>query len=220
MVPESWRETLKDEFSRPYFRYLSDSLTKEYTSGKKIFPPAHQIFRAFELCPIEKIRVVIIGQDPYHGVGQAEGLCFSVPRGIKIPSSLRNIYKELKADIPKFRIPYHGNLIKWAEQGVFLLNTGLTVRAHQANSHKRFGWQEFTAAVVSKLNERKGLVFVLWGGHAQKKAANLTKGRHKIIKSVHPSGLSAHRGFFGSKPFSQVNEYLVSKGQEPIKWQV
>ncbi|GAB5367756.1 hypothetical protein AAMO2058_001258500 [Amorphochlora amoebiformis] len=220
LVPESWSELLQDEFPRNYFRFLKESLVKEHNKGKKIFPKPSQIFRAFEICPLDKIKVVIIGQDPYHNTGQAEGLCFSVPRGIAIPSSLRNIYKELKADIKGFRIPQHGNLVKWAEQGVFLLNTGLTVRAHEANSHKKYGWQLFTDAVVKVLNRKKGLVFVLWGGHAQKKAANLTRNRHCIIKSAHPSGLSAHRGFFGSRPFSKINKYLEESGKNPIKWQV
>ena len=186
----------------------------------RIFPPAPLIFTAFNLCPFPTVSVVILGQDPYHDNDQAEGLAFSVPPPLRPPSSLQNIYKELKADVG-FTAPQHGSLRKWAEQGVLLLNTSLTVTAHQPLSHKGFGWETFTDAVIGALNrDAKGVVFLLWGSHAQKKAANINQGKHLVLKAAHPSGLSAHRGFFGCKHFSKANAFLEKKGKKPIDWQL
>lgn len=218
----SWCQLLRAEFNKPYFKGLQRFLESEEKKGATIFPPKNKIFAAFNVCPLESVRVVIIGQDPYHGPGQAEGLCFSVPIGVKIPSSLRNIYKEIGTNYKSFVKPTHGHLMKWAHQGVLLLNTGLTVRSGQANSHKGKGWQQFTDAVISALTkETRGLVFLLWGKHAQDRSKRVAKNRgHVLLKSVHPSGLSAHRGFFGNGHFKKCNSILTEKGKQPIKWQV
>lgn len=216
----NWVKALSPEFTKSYFKKLKTFLLAEEKAGKTIYPPKNQIFRAFNLTPFEDIRVVIIGQDPYHGPGQAEGLCFSVPKGQKIPSSLNNIFKEIAAEIPEFRKPSQGSLVNWATQGVLLLNTGLTVRKAEANSHNGKGWQQLTDVVIKTLSkQRKDLVFVLWGGHAQKKIKLIDKNKHCILKSPHPSGLSAHRGFFGNGHFVKINEELSKLGKEPINWQ-
>jgi uracil-DNA glycosylase len=216
-IDSSWKEVLKEEFEKPYFKNLVEFIKSEYKSNK-IFPPGKQIFAAFNATPFDKVKVVIIGQDPYHGPGQAHGLSFSVPEGIPHPPSLRNIFKELNSDL-NTPIPKSGNLEKWAEQGVFLLNATLTVRASNAGSHQNKGWEEFTDAVIQKLSEeKKNLVFILWGAYAQKKGKLIDSEKHCIIKSVHPSPLSAHNGFFGSQPFSKTNKYLKSVGKSEINW--
>lgn len=216
----SWRSVLESEIQKPYFRELKKKLEQE-AQRKTIFPPKDLIFNAFELTPWESVKVVILGQDPYHDVGQAQGLCFSVPKGIAKPSSLQNIFKEIRQDLGEenFAIPSHGNLSSWAEQGVLLLNTVLTVRAHEANSHKDFGWQRFTDAVIAKINsEKSGVIFVLWGKQAQLKSKMIDSSKHHILSSAHPSGLSAHRGFFGCKHFSKVNEILLREAKGSINW--
>ena len=216
-IAEDWKELLKDEFSKPYFDNLVDFVKHEYASGE-VFPAGGNIFRAFDKCPLDRLKVVIIGQDPYHGPGQANGLCFSVNEGIAFPPSLQNIFKEVHADTGA-DIPLSGNLDRWAEQGVLLLNAVLTVRAHQAASHAGRGWEQFTDAVVRAIAERKeGVVYMLWGSYAQKKGAIADPGRNLILRAVHPSPLSAYRGFFGCKHFSQANDYLRSIGKEPIEW--
>ena len=216
-IDESWRQVLQPEFDKPYFELLTDFVRHAYAT-RQCFPPAGQIFRAFDLCPFDKVRVVIIGQDPYHDVNQAHGLCFSVQDGVRIPPSLENIYKELNRDLGK-PIPTSGNLTHWAEQGVLLLNAVLTVRAHEAASHAGRGWERFTDAVVKAIAERKeGIVYMLWGSYAQKKGAIADPSKNLILKAVHPSPLSAYRGFFGCKHFSAANDYLTSIGKEPIRW--
>lgn len=216
-IEESWKEKLKDEFDQPYFEELIDFVKGEYIS-KKIFPPGNLIFNAFNLCPFDKVKVVIIGQDPYHGLKQANGLSFSVNDGITIPPSLRNIYKELESDLG-IKSPNSGNLERWAKQGVLLLNATLTVQAHQAGSHQKKGWEEFTDYVIEVLSkEKENLVFILWGAYAQKKGEVIDKDKHLVIESPHPSPFSADRGFFGSKPFSKTNNYLKEKGLEEIGW--
>ena len=218
-IEPSWSKILNNEFEKPYFVKLTEFIKTEYRT-QQIFPPGKEIFNAFDLCPFDQIKVVIIGQDPYHGPGQAHGLCFSVKKGVDIPPSLVNIYKELHDDLG-CTIPNHGCLTKWAEQGVLMLNTVLTVRAHQANSHKDIGWEEFTDAAIMALNSQdRPIVFILWGAPAQRKARMLTNPKHLILKAPHPSPLSAYRGFFGSKPFSQTNDYLRAHGVEPIDWQI
>lgn len=217
-IHESWKNALADEFQKPYFHALKSFLQAEKKGGNKIFPPGKYIFNAFDSTPFDKVKVVILGQDPYHGPGQAHGLCFSVQKGVPTPPSLKNIYKELESDVG-FTNPGHGYLQKWSDQGVLLLNAILTVRAHQAASHRNKGWENFTDAAIHKLNqEREGLVFILWGGFAKKKASMIDPNKHLILKSVHPSPLSAYNGFFGCKHFSQVNAYLSSRGQEQIDW--
>jgi len=218
---DKWKQILAGEFDKPYWQRLEDFLQSEERAGKKVFPPKEHIFRAFDSCSMEEVKVVVIGQDPYHDNGQAMGLCFSVPRGIKVPSSLQNIYKELHADL-NCKIPLHGDLDKWAKQGVLLLNVSLTVRAHEANSHSKKGWENFTNAAIKEISQnRKGLVFLLWGKNAQEKEALISKANgHLILKCPHPSGLSAHRGFFGSKHFSQCNNFIESNGGAPIDWQI
>jgi len=217
----SWRKALKSEFKKPYFKKLVMQLNDLHEKGAKIFPPKENIFRAFELCPLDKARVVIIGQDPYHGPGQAEGLSFSVPEGVKVPSSLQNIYKELVNDIDGFSKPKHGHLAQWASQGVLLLNACLTVEQAKANAHKSLGWNTFTDAVIEVINKQcRGVVFILWGAFAQKKASFVSSKNHHILKGVHPSGLSANKGFFGCKHFSKTNAFLEEDGNEPIDWQV
>lgn len=220
LLDASWRSHLSSELSKPYFKQLCAQLLTA-SKGDTVFPPSHLIFHAFSLTPFDRVSVVILGQDPYHDNGQAEGLAFSVPQGVRVPSSLQNIYKELRDDIPGFTVPRHGNLTHWATQGVLLLNTTLTVTAHRPNSHSSYGWTKFTDAVIQCVNrEKRGVVFILWGAHAQKKAAMIDSRRHHVLKSVHPSGLSASRGFFGSKPFSQCNAFLRSEGKPEIDWQV
>lgn len=199
---------------------LADFLISEEQLGKSIYPDNSDIFRALEACPFEKVKVVILGQDPYHGAGQAHGLCFSVQKGVKIPPSLFNIYKELQSDVG-VTPPQHGHLIDWAQQGVLLLNNVLTVEDGKAGSHHNKGWEQFTDRIVEILNDKKeNLVFILWGSPAQKKAAKVDSTRHFLIKSVHPSPLSSYRGFFGSKPFSKTNDYLTSRGLAPINWEL
>ena len=216
-IDESWREVLQTEFDKPYFELLTDFVRHAYRTTQ-CFPPAGQIFRAFDLCPFDKVRVVIIGQDPYHGVNQAHGLCFSVQDGVKIPPSLDNIYKELNRDLGK-PIPTTGNLTHWAEQGVLLLNATLTVEAHKAGSHQGKGWEELTDAAIMALNEkREKIVFMLWGSYAQRKGKFIDRRKHLVLEAVHPSPLSAYRGFIGCGHFSQANNYLLQKGLSPIAW--
>lgn len=216
-IEKSWKEHLNGEFEKDYFRLLTDFVRKEYSLGP-VYPPGHLIFNAFELCPFNKVKVVIIGQDPYHGPEQAHGLCFSVNDGIPFPPSLINIFKEIKSDIGT-EIPKSGNLTRWAEQGVLLLNATLTVRAHQAASHAGHGWETFTDAAIRTLaEEREHLVFILWGAYAQHKGAFIDRTKHLVLSSAHPSPLSAYNGFFGNKHFSKTNEYLVSQGNTPINW--
>ncbi|MBR5420856.1 MAG: uracil-DNA glycosylase [Lachnospiraceae bacterium] len=215
----AWAEALAPEFRKPYYRRLVDTVRKEYTEHK-VYPPSGEIFTAMHLTPLDKVKLVILGQDPYHEEGQAQGMCFSVPEGVKIPPSLVNIYQELHDDLG-CDIPSHGNLTHWAEQGVLLLNTVLTVRAHQAFSHRGIGWEQFTDAIIELLNkEDRPIVFLLWGSPAQKKAEMLNNPAHLILKAPHPSPLSAYRGFFGCRHFSRANEYLRSHGVDPIDWQI
>ena len=216
-IEAGWKQVLQPEFDKDYFKKLTEFVKSEYKS-KTIYPPASQIFNAFDLCPFENTKVVILGQDPYHGPQQAHGLCFSVNKGIKIPPSLVNIYKELHTDVG-IDIPDHGNLEHWAKQGVLLLNATLTVVAHNAGSHQKQGWEQFTDAVIKTVAEQsENVVFLLWGAYAQKKAQLIDSNRHLVLKSVHPSPLSAHRGFFGTKHFSKANEYLQENGKEAIEW--
>ncbi|HRS42161.1 MAG: uracil-DNA glycosylase [Bacteroidota bacterium] len=216
-IEQSWKQHLMPEFDKPYFVNLTNFVRDEYRT-KTIYPPAKLIFNAFDQCPFDEVEVVIVGQDPYHEPGQAHGLCFSVNDGIEIPPSLQNIYKEIHDDLGK-PIPRSGNLERWARQGVLLLNATLTVQAHRAGSHQGKGWEEFTDAAIRHLaNERENLVFILWGAYAQRKGENIDTNRHLVLKSPHPSPLSAHRGFFGNKHFSKANEYLVAHGKKPIDW--
>lgn len=218
-IDNDWLEPLKPEFSKPYYKKLYDTVLQEYQT-RQIFPEANDIFNAFNLTPLANVKVVILGQDPYHNVGQAHGLCFSVKPEVEIPPSLVNIYKELHDDLG-CEIPNNGYLVKWAEQGVLMLNTVLTVRAHQANSHRGLGWEEFTNAAIKVLNEQdRPIVFILWGKPAQTKKSMLHNPKHLILEAPHPSPLSAFRGFFGSKPFSKTNEFLKANGMEPIDWQI
>jgi len=216
-IEESWKEILGTTFDQPYFQNLVAFVKDEYSKGK-VFPPGKDIFNAFDYCPVDQVKVVILGQDPYHGDGQAHGLSFSVKPGVPFPPSLMNIFKEIKADLGK-DMPSNGDLSKWAKQGVFLLNATLTVRAHQAGSHQKKGWEEFTDSVIRSISqEREDVVFLLWGAYAQKKADLIDPNKHLILKAPHPSPLSAHRGFLGCKHFSKANEYLTSKGIDPIVW--
>lgn len=216
-IPNSWKTILSDEFDKEYFNKLTEFVNDEYSS-QEIFPSRELIFNAFDKCSFEDVKVVILGQDPYHTPGAAHGLCFSVPDGEKIPPSLRNIYKELLTDVDK-EIPKTGNLEHWAEQGVLMLNATLTVRSHEAGSHQKKGWETFTDSVIKKISDsKKDVVFILWGAYAQKKGALIDESKHHILKSVHPSPLSASRGFFGQKHFSQTNEFLISKGLSQISW--
>lgn len=216
-IAQDWKEVLNEEFSKPYFEELVEFVKAEYASGP-VYPAGGNIFRAFDKCPFDNIKVVIIGQDPYHGPGQANGLCFSVGRGVQFPPSLQNIFKEIHSDIGT-PIPETGELDRWAEQGVLLLNSVLTVRAHQAASHAGRGWEKFTDAVVRAIAERKDkVVYMLWGSYAQKKGAIANPNNNLILKAVHPSPLSAYRGFFGCKHFSEANRYLESVGKTPIIW--
>lgn len=217
----SWLEVLHDEFEKPYMQKLRDFLKQEKENGVRIYPKNADIFNAFNKTPFDKVKVVILGQDPYPGDHQAHGLSFSVQKGIAIPKSLQNIYKELTTDIPGFTYPTHGNLEEWAKQGVLLLNATLTVRAGESASHQKMGWEVFTDEVIRTLSEkRKGIVFILWGNYAQSKIGLINETKHHIIKSVHPSPLSVARGFYGSKPFSKANEYLIKEGEKPIDWQI
>jgi uracil-DNA glycosylase len=217
-IEESWKELLKTEFNKPYFQQIPQHLKTEKAQGKTIYPPGPLIFNAFNTTPLDKVKVVILGQDPYHGPGQAHGLSFSVPNGIAKPPSLLNIFKELHDDIG-IDMPNHGNLTHWAEQGVFLLNASLTVRAGEPMSHSKIGWAEFTNEVIKKISEKKDhVVFMLWGKFAQEKRTLIDDKKHLILRSVHPSPLSAHAGFMGCKHFSKANAWLMSKGMDPVDW--
>lgn len=216
-IEESWREKLQSEFDAPYFAQLTDFVRHEYATTR-VYPPGSQMFAAFDACPFDKVKVVILGQDPYHEPGQAHGLCFSVNDGVPFPPSLQNIFKEIHDDIGT-PIPMSGDLSRWAHQGVLLLNATLTVRAHQAGSHQNKGWEQFTDAVIHRLaQDREHLVFILWGAYAQRKGEFVDRSRHLVLQSPHPSPLSAHRGFFGNRHFSRANEYLVAHGIEPVLW--
>ena len=216
-IEPSWGAVLAPEFDKMYWRVLTDFVRREYAAGT-CYPPGPLIFNAFNLCPFDRVRVVILGQDPYHGPGQAHGLCFSVPPGIPAPPSLKNIFQEISTDIGR-PVPDTGNLMRWAEQGVLLLNSVLTVRQHQAASHAGQGWETFTDAVIHALaTQREHLVFMLWGGYAQKKGAMIDETRHLVLRSPHPSPLSAYAGFFGQHHFSRCNEYLAAHGRQTIEW--
>lgn len=216
-IASDWKALLKEEFEKPYFEQLTQFVKEEYAS-RRIYPRGSNIFRAFDKCPLDRLKVVIIGQDPYHGPNQAHGLCFSVADGVPHPPSLQNIFKEVASDIGT-PIPESGNLDRWAEQGVLLLNAVLTVREHEAASHAGRGWEQFTDAVVRAINAHKeGIVYLLWGSYAQKKGAIADPTRNCILKAVHPSPLSVYRGFFGCRHFSRANEYLVAQGKTPIQW--
>ncbi|WP_444438602.1 uracil-DNA glycosylase [Pseudomonas sp. A6] len=217
-LEESWKSALREEFDKPYMRELGEFLRKEKAAGKVIYPPGPLIFNALDSTPLDKVKVVIIGQDPYHGPGQAHGLCFSVQPGVPAPPSLQNIYKELQRDL-NVPIPNHGYLQHWAEQGVLLLNTSLTVEQARAGSHAQAGWQQFTDRVIEVVNERcDGVVFLLWGSHAQSKQKLIDPRKHLILKSAHPSPLSAYRGFLGNGHFSRTNKFLEQNGKTPIDW--
>tara|TARA_R110000868_G_scaffold132380_3_gene343204 strand:- start:27810 stop:28484 length:675 start_codon:yes stop_codon:yes gene_type:complete len=218
ILPSCWESALSRSISSESFQSLTQFLNHEY-EAKTIYPKSEHIFEAFHACPLEKVKVVILGQDPYHGEGQAHGLSFSVMPDVPIPPSLRNIYKELSSDLG-IATPTHGHLKKWAEQGVLLLNNVLSVEQGKAGSHHKKGWEKFTDDVVEVLNQREGLVFILWGSPAQKKARAVSKDRHLVLESVHPSPLSSYRGFFGSKPFSKTNDYLIAHGQKAIDWRL
>ena len=216
-IEDSWQQHLGEEFDKPYFEALAAFVRSEYARST-CYPPGNLIFNAFNLCPFDRVKVVLIGQDPYHEPGQAQGLCFSVNDGVQFPPSLVNIFKEIQSDIGT-PIPLSGSLVRWAEQGVLLLNATLTVRAHEAASHQRRGWEEFTDAVIKKLSsEREHLVFILWGSYAQSKERLIDTSRHLVLKSAHPSPLSAYRGFFGNHHFSLTNMYLQKQGMLPITW--
>lgn len=218
-ISNDWLPALRGEFQKDYYKNLHQTVMQEYRT-RQIFPEADDLFNAFHLTPLKDVKVVIFGQDPYHNVGQAHGLCFSVKPGVEIPPSLVNIYKELQDDLGCY-VPNNGYLVKWAEQGVLLLNTVLTVRAHQANSHRGIGWEEFTDAAIRILNEQdRPIVFILWGRPAQMKKAMLNNPKHLILEAPHPSPLSSYRGFFGSRPFSKANNFLKQHGIEPIDWQI
>ncbi len=217
-IDPSWKAHLKDEFEKPYFKELAAFVKKEYIS-EAVYPPPKYIFRAFDLTPFDKVKVVILGQDPYHGAKQANGLSFAVEEGILLPPSLKNIFKEIESDFGKPLVHKSGDLSRWAEQGVLLLNATLTVRAHLAGSHQGKGWEEFTDAAIRALSEeREHLVFILWGNYARQKGAHIDREKHLVIESAHPSPFSAANGFFGSKPFSRANEYLAEHGEKPIDW--
>lgn len=220
-IEESWKEVLKNEFTKPYFQGIVTFLKTERMAGKTIYPPGSMIFNAFNHTPFNKVKVVILGQDPYHGAGQAHGLCFSVQDGVTPPPSLINIYKEIQSDIGVGMNAKNGNLTKWADQGVFLLNASLTVRANEPMSHSKIGWAEFTDAVIKKISdEKKGVVFLLWGKFAQEKQALIDETKHYVLKAAHPSPFSADKGFFGCKHFSKANDYLVKEGLMPVNWKL
>ena len=217
-IDASWKDVLKDEFSKEYFIRLTEFIREEYRGSTPIYPPARLIFNAFDHCPFNDVKVVILGQDPYHGAGQTNGLCFSVNKGVAFPPSLNNIFKEIENDTGG-KIPQDGDLTRWSDQGVLLLNATLTVRAAQAGSHQRRGWEEFTDAAIRELATRRdNIVFILWGSYAQKKGAFIDRNRHLVLASPHPSPLSAYQGFFGNRHFSRANEYLKEHGKEPIIW--
>lgn len=217
-IEESWKEQLAEEFSRPYFEQLVTFVRNEYMSGTPVYPPAKLIFNAFDHCPFNNVKVVILGQDPYHGAGQANGLCFSVNKGVPFPPSLMNIFKEVSDDTGA-PPPADGDLTRWSDQGVLLLNATLTVRSGCAGSHQKKGWEEFTDAVIRILaQKREHLVFILWGSYAQKKGAFIDRNRHLVLSSPHPSPLSAYHGFFGNHHFSLANDYLQSHGKAPVVW--
>ncbi len=218
---QTWHDALGAEKQQPYFQHILNTVKAERASGQTVYPPAADVFNAFKATEFGQVKVVILGQDPYHGAGQAHGLAFSVRPEVDIPPSLVNIYKELATDIEGFHIPNHGYLQHWADQGVLLLNTVLTVRAHQAHSHAALGWEQFTDRVIAQLNEhRRNVVFMLWGSHAQKKGAFIDRSRHLVLSAPHPSPLSAYRGFFGCRHFSQANAYLQQHGLGAVDWQV
>ncbi|WP_218309962.1 uracil-DNA glycosylase [Alteromonas antoniana] len=220
-MTQTWQSLLGPEKEKPYFQALMQRVDAERAAGKIIYPPRELVFNALDATPLDSVKVVILGQDPYHGPKQAHGLSFSVQPGVKIPPSLKNMYKELAADLDGFRIPEHGYLMPWAEQGVLLLNTVLTVEQGKAHSHAKFGWETFTDAVIDAVNQAcEDVVFMLWGSHAQKKGRAVDRDRHQVLEAPHPSPLSAHRGFLGCKHFSQANAYLQAKGKQPINWQV
>ncbi len=219
-IEESWKNVLKAEFSKPYFLQIVQFLKMEKEAGKTVFPPGSLIFNAFNTTPFDRVKVVLLGQDPYHGPGQAMGLSFSVPDGVQQPPSLQNIFKELHTDIG-LPTPRTGNLTRWAEQGVLLLNASLTVRLSEANSHSRINWIEFTDTVIRKISEEKEhIVFLLWGRFAQEKEVLIDETKHLVLKAAHPSPFSVEKGFYGSRPFSKTNEYLVKNGIDPIDWQI
>ena len=221
MLKPYWQTLISQEQAKPYFQSLLTNIQQQRADGLTIFPSENNVFNAFENVDISEVKVVILGQDPYHGEGQAHGLAFSVLPNIKVPPSLANIYKELCTDIDDFVTPNHGFLQPWAKQGVLLLNTVLTVQQANAHSHAKLGWETFTDAVITELNEQNDhCVFILWGAHAQKKGRNINNGKHLVLAGPHPSPLSAYRGFFGSKPFSQTNTWLASKGLSPIDWRL
>lgn len=216
-IEPSWKEQLQTEFDKPYFQQLTEFVRAEYSS-QTIYPPARLIFNAFDQCPFDRVKVVILGQDPYHGPGQAHGLCFSVNDGVEFPPSLRNIFKEIQSDTGAL-VPRSGNLTRWAQQGVLLLNATLTVRAHQAGSHQKRGWEQFTDSVIRLISDRlEHVVFILWGNYAISKSEFINPQKHLILKSVHPSPLSASRGFFGNHQFSTANKYIEQWGKEGIVW--
>lgn len=219
-IEDSWKAALVDEFQQPYFQAIKDTLLKEKEAGKTVYPPGNLIFNAFNMVPIQEVKVVVLGQDPYHGPGEAHGLSFSVPRGIKIPPSLRNIYKELESDISGFKSPKHGCLEEWANQGVFLLNAFLTVVHKTPKSHEKIGWDKFTDAVIKKISDEcEGVVFMLWGGFAKKKADLIDASKHLVLQGAHPSPLAGN-AFQGCKHFSQANDYLTKNNQTPIDWKL
>ncbi|PVX38831.1 uracil-DNA glycosylase [Pasteurella langaaensis DSM 22999] len=218
---KTWKDVIAIEKTQPYFQQILAQVQQARQAGKIVYPPQNEIFSAFKLTEFEQVKVVILGQDPYHGPNQAHGLAFSVKPSVKIPPSLLNMYKELKNEYPDFQIPNHGYLVPWAEQGVLLLNTVLTVEQGQAHSHANFGWETFTDHVIQALNERReNLVFLLWGSHAQRKGQFIDRTKHCVLTAVHPSPLSANRGFFGCGHFAKANDYLSSKNLSPIKWQL
>ncbi|MES2458626.1 MAG: uracil-DNA glycosylase [Bacteroidota bacterium] len=220
-LEESWLKVLGEEFDKAYMKSLKAFLLEEKQKGATVYPKGTDIFNALQHTPFDQVKVVILGQDPYHGTGQAHGLSFSVQKGMTVPPSLKNIYKELVDDIPAFKIPAHGNLTKWADEGVLLLNATLTVRAHEAGSHQGKGWEIFTDTIISKLSEQgEGIVFLLWGRYAQNKAALIDSSKHTVLKAAHPSPFSAYNGFLGCKHFSKANEVLVKAGKVPIDWQI
>lgn len=217
-IEPSWKKVLKEEFGKDYFRRLTEFVKSEYKSAV-VYPPPGEIFHAFELCPFDKVEVVILGQDPYHGPGQANGLCFAVCQGVTLPPSLQNIFKEIEDDLGKPLKHKGGDLERWAKQGVLLLNATLTVRARSAGSHQEKGWEEFTDAVIRKLaRERRHLVFILWGSYAKKKGVHIDRTKHLVLESPHPSPFSANNGFFGSRPFSKTNEYLKEHNKKSVDW--
>lgn len=220
-IQESWLNVLKEEFEKPYMKDLKAFLLEEKQKGHQVYPKGSEIFNALNYTPFDRVKVVILGQDPYHGIGQAHGLSFSVRKGMAIPPSLKNIYKELNSDINGFTIPDHGNLTKWADEGVLLLNATLTVRAHEAGSHQGKGWEVFTDKIISRLSEeREGIVFLLWGRYAQNKSALIDGSKHNILTAAHPSPFSAYNGFLGCRHFSKANEILTKAGKAPIDWQI